>query len=532
MKKWIGLLLAACILAVTLTGCFSMDDLSQLFRPDRNTAFSEMEYQRPDMDALRAAFQAVEDGAGSAKNVRELMELVYAAYGAYYDFSTAYALAQIHYNADLTQESWAEEDAFCSAASPEVDALLDQMFFTLASCPLKDKLEDEKYFGPGFFDDYQGESLWDDTFTELMEQDSQLQVKYYELSTQALECSTYEEYYSVYGVQMAQVYAEMVKLRQQIAAYCGYDSYADFAYDFTFGRDYSPDNARAMLQKIRENLVPLYRSVAFSDIWELAYRYCSEETTFSYVENTANALGGVVGEAFALMRDYGLYDLTYSDNKFDASFTVYLINYDEPYIFLNPTRGAGDQLTFTHEFGHFCNAYAAYGEMPSVDVAEFFSQGLEYLSIPGSGDADLERYKLADCLSVYVEQAAFAAFEDAVYAMEEPTGQGIRDLFSQTMADYGMDIWDIDPLGFVQVSHFFTDPMYIVSYVVSNDAAFQLYQMEKEETGTASKLYVDHLATTEPGFLAFLEQVGLESPFAEGRIPAVKATLEQMLNRK
>ena len=34
---------------------------------------------------------------------------------------------------------------------------------------------------------------------------------------------------------------------------------------------------------------------------------------------------------------------------------------------------------------------------------------------------------------------------------------------------------------FVVIGHFYTDPMYIISYVVSNDAAFQLYQMELEE---------------------------------------------------
>ena len=70
--------------------------------------------------------------------------------------------------------------------------------------------------------------------------------------------------------------------------------------------------------------------------------------------------------------------------------------------------------------------------------------------------------------------------------------------------------------------------MYITSYVVSNDAALQLYQLEQEEAGQGLALYEVQLTSQEADFLAFVESAGLESPFAKGRIQAVKATFEDI----
>ena len=69
--------------------------------------------------------------------------------------------------------------------------------------------------------------------------------------------------------------------------------------------------------------------------------------------------------------------------------------------------------------------------------------------------------------------------------------------------------------------------MYVFSYIVSNDAALQLYQMECDEPGQGLRLYQRSLDTQQPYFLAFLEEAGLESPFAPGRLEEVAETFRQ-----
>ena len=159
---------------------------------------------------------------------------------------------------------------------------------------------------------------------------------------------------------------------------------------------------------------------------------------------------------------------------------------------------------------------ASSGSGAGVDVLEIFSQGMEYLSLPyGQEPETLTRVKLADSLCTYVEQSCYAAFEERMYSLPEAelTPEGLRNLYALTAKEFGIDEALFDSRDFVTVTHFYTNPMYIISYVVSNDAAMQLYQLELAESGAGRSRYEKNLDTLEMYFLAFLEEAGLRSPF-------------------
>ena len=199
---------------------------------------------------------------------------------------------------------------------------------------------------------------------------------------------------------------------------------------------------------------------------------------------------------------------------------------------MNPSGTSYDQLTFAHEFGHFCNDYASGGSVAGIDVAEIYSQAMEYLSLCyGTQTDDLQKLKMADCLSIYVEQAAYACFEHQVYMLEaeELTAQKVFALYEQIGNSFGFDAWEWDSRSFVRVTHFFTNPLYVISYVVSNDAALQIYRLEQETPGQGKTLFEDNLATPVGDFLAFVDSAGLQSPFVEGRLSDVRSLLEEIL---
>ena len=112
---------------------------------------------------------------------------------------------------------------------------------------------------------------------------------------------------------------------------------------------------------------------------------------------------------------------------------------------------------------------------------------------------------------------------------EDLTVENIQALYQTVGTAYGFDSWAWDSRDYVCITHFFTSPMYVISYVVSNDAALQLYQMEKAERGTGLACYTQNLNTMEAYFLAFLESAGLKSPFTPGRLEEVRQTLEVVL---
>ena len=88
--------------------------------------------------------------------------------------------------------------------------------------------------------------------------------------------------------------------------------------------------------------------------------------------------------------------------------------------------------------------------------------------------------KMADSLGVYVGQAAYYSFERQAYQLtgDDLTVENLNAIYSQVAQDFGFDSVGWDEAGWTEITHFFTNPFYVISYVVSNDGAMQLYQME------------------------------------------------------
>ena len=495
-------------------------------------SFSGMEYRRPELAELQDTLQRTLEAA-KARDVRTAMDGVYEFYDGYDWFYTCLCLADLHYSGDLRDSYWAEEYRFCSESSAAVDALLEELYYGLAASPIREQLEDPKFFGPDFFDGYEGENPMDGTLAELLEQEAVLESRYYTLSEETLDYETgSQELYDACGDDLAALLVELIQIRQQIAAYLGYDSYTAFAWDYYYDRDYTPQQVQRYLGEIRQELVPLYRAQGDSPHWDTMYAYCSEARTMDYLRSCAKAMGGTVEEAFQMMEQRELYDTRYSENKYNSSFELYLTSYAVPFVFMNPELSRYDCLTLVHEFGHFCNDYASYGSYADIDVAEVFSQGMEYLSLCYCEEgAQMTPVKMLDSLALYVEQAAYGEFEMRMYALtgDDLSAQGLYDLYDEVAESYGFDAFGWDSREFVETVHFYTHPMYVVSYVLSNDAALQLYEMELQEPGAGKALYEANLATPCTSLLSFLESAGLDSPFAPGRMAQVRQILETAL---
>lgn len=540
MRKPICLICLVTVLCLLLTGCsldfagyFRKLGIMSGFFPQDQTTFSEMTYTRPDMDNIQTVLKNSCDTAASAGDLNQVINGIFAFYDVYDQFYTNYNLAYVHYCQDMTDIFWEAEYALCEAYAPQLDAGLDELYRALAKSPWRDELEDEQYFGADYFDAYEGEGIWDETFMAMLNEESGLIGEYYTVYEESLSVEPYsEEFFSQYGPQLEEIFVKLVAQRQKIAAYVGYDSYPQFAYDFYYYRDYTPEQAVAYLQTIPDQLGELYRKVNQSDLWDAYYTSCSETETYAYGLSAAQAMGGSIQEAFDFMTDKELYDISPGSNKYDSSFELYLYTYYAPFLFMNPAGDPNDKLVFVHEFGHFVNDYICSGSGAGTDVAEVHSQAMEYLSLVyGDGGKDLEKLKMANTLSVYVDQSAYALFEHQVYGLreEELTAENVRSLYESIGLQFGFDSWAWDSRDYVCVGHFFTNPMYIISYVTSNDLALQIYQTELGQKGEGLALYERCLESQDSYLLTFAETYGLEDPLDLSRIPKVLKTLEDAL---
>lgn len=535
MKKRLLSILSLLLAAALLTGCtpLSAADFQRIVQgffsqgaslstSSNITPFSQMEYRRPDLDHLRMLLDEVCEAA-KGNDPREIMTRVDDFYEAQDWFYTCSSLAQINYCLDLTSPYWQEENNFCSNAAAEVSQMSEEMHTALAASACRGKLERD-YYGEGALEAYSGEPLWDGELIALMERESDLVNQYYAQSGEAgsfLLSLLFPNHR-----KQAQLLVDLIQVRNEIAAYAGYDSYPAFANDYYYYRDYTLGQLDDYLEEIRTELAPVYQQV-----WkEIRLPRVTSQETLDYVSSAAERMGGTVQQAARLMLDAGLYDIAPGRNKYNSSFELYLISYGEPFLFINPQQSAVDFLSLAHEFGHFCNDYATQGYASGIDVCEFFSQGMEYLTLRySSASEELTRFKLQDSLATYVEQAFYAQFEQEMYQIppEQLSVEALCDLYASISKAYGYDPLDFSRYEFVSIEHFYTSPMYIPSYILSNDAALQLYQLECENPGEGLRCYEDNLASEEAYLLAFLEEAGLESPLAPGRISKTAAFFRQ-----
>ena len=564
MKKKIRVILALLLCAVLLSGCGapmltgSLGSLySSLFGSgddEEIPRFSQMVYERPqstldNMERRLAKLEKALDKGGPFRAVTNLLDLCYQDY---YHFDTMYCLAEIRSCLDMTDEYYAAELSWCQDAYSDLQEMMEDMYYLCGGSSLAARLEKD-YFWEGFAGEYADASLstYNEETLELMHRESSLLAAYRELSTsptitlRGREVDLYSylaqandveydsalmAYYRQYNEPMSQLYIDLVTTRKALAEKLGFASYEEMAYAYSFDRDYTPEEAGRYIDEIRLQIVPLYQQL---DPYAADYPWLEEDELYKIVRAGARAMGGDVRDAFDFMSRYELYDVSLSQNKAGKSFQSYLNDYDAPFVFVNPYGDDSDILSFAHEFGHFVDAYVNYNASESIDVAEVFSQAMEYLMLDyaeGSLDAErlenLRQIKWKDTLELYVQQASFAAFERAVYAAdsEELDADFLNDLSLQLAIDFGYyDGYSEEyyALSWIDILHFFEQPFYVISYPVSNDIALQIWELEQQERGAGLEKYMQALPRDYDGMIATAEAAGLESPFAPGRIAKV-----------
>lgn len=575
MKKKLTAIISLMLAALMLSSCAVADALplpgrllggiiegisNALSGSAEGVPFSEMEYVRPDMDAIGERIIAATDALESNASYPRISDKITQCITDYYDFQTAYALADIHSCLDATDEYWAEEYSYCTESSAELQQLFDELCYACAASKRAERIERD-FFWEGFCEDYADpeDSIYTDEAVELMQREAGLLSEYrtalaapviivdgeeLDYYTALYECEDageynrlFMEYYYQYNEYLADIYIRLIRVRRELAEEMGYASYRDMQFDYAFSRDYTPEQAERYIEDIRTYAVPVYLSAA-----PYYYLYdVQEEDLEAIVGSAAAAMGGCIEDTFSFIYDCGLYDLSYSDFKANMSFTTYIPNYDAPYVFVDPQGSEADILTFCHELGHAADAWYNYNADESLDLSEVFSQSLEYLMPAYMSDSldsetidELYRMKMYDTLECYVQQASFAQFENEVYAMndDELSAESINALSLRLAREYGYlaeGYEDYYALSWIDIVHFFEYPFYVISYPVSCDVALQIYELESEEPGAGLDKYLELLPRGAVTLVQAAEEVGLESPFAGGRVEHAIRAVEAKL---
>ena len=583
MKKRLSGLLSALLCLLLLGGCSRYGSMSssldeQLARiglaqkraetiardEESMPVFSEMQYERPDLSELTARIEQATEAMNAKRPYREVEALLDECFVFYYYYDTMYVIADIRSCLNLSDEYYAQEYLWCAENYAAVQQALDGLYYACAASPMAKTLEKE-YFWTGFVEQYSDESqsVYSDEMVALMQEESALIAEYRALSAdpviewrgkerpineliETLSGNAYNQavtaYFEQYNERYAELFIRLVANREQQAAALGYDSYEQMQYLYGYERDYTPEQAARYLQDIQREMVPLYLALAESSVVNEVWISRVDEATLRELIGTAAAdIGGKVEEAFRFMTDYELCDLSVDARKANMSFQTYLSDYEAPYLFLDADGSSDDILSLAHEFGHYCDAYVNENAYETIDLAEVYSQAMEYLMLSelreqlARDEADnLARIKMIDTVELYVQQASFAAFEHEVYALgaDRLDAETLNEISRQTAIDYGYYNADYDAfysLSWVDIVHFFEQPFYVVSYPVSNDLAMQIYAMEHAQAGAGMDRFLSSLERDFTGLMGLVDEGGFQSPFDAGRVAETAALARESL---
>ena len=527
--------------------------------------FDEMPYERPDLDELRTAIDAVGealDAGADYDTVEALLDVCDDAYNAFY---TMYSIAFIRSCQDMTDEFYADEYALLDESSADVSQLMEDLFFRCGMSDMAQELE-EKYFWPGFAEEYSDDSnaFYDDEMVALLQQESNLIADYRALvasptvtlsdGTEVDFFTALEEYsglayldllvsyYDQYNPKLGAIYIEMIKNRQQQAAHAGYDSYEELAFDHDFQRDYTPELAAEYLDGIAAHIVPLYLDVMATDLaWGLDGGELSAQRLEDVLRAGVSSMGDEVLDTYEFMVRYRLCDIESSPLKAEMSFQTYLGSYDVPFLFMDATGTLDDIPTFSHEFGHYLDGFLNHDADETIDLAECYSQAMELLMLTRLDEvlsedelATLYDMKMLNILNMYVQQGAFAEFEHLVYAAdpEELSVEFLNETFLSMAQKYGFSEDGFEflyAMFWIDITHFYEQPFYVITYPVSHDIAMQIFQLEQAQPGAGLDKFLEMLPREYPDMLDTALNAGLESPFDPGRLEKVAATMREIL---
>ena len=561
MKKRIALLLAAAMLSLILCGCADDAETAGAVRSDGSVSdalatglgvtvpedetgrFASADGIHADVDYadmtwyIYDAAELLDKAArlgetADGKEAADLYDWLMAEYAKVYTLDN---LAYIDFYAHPGDET-------LSDACRQLDSVLNEVNDALCTA-LSDALDGpagsalRSYIGEDKATALVGYDEQTDRQREITERVSELTLQYNAL---IMEYLSYDEETEKIGA----LYRELVDLHNEEAQIVGYKDYADYAYEASYGRDFTPDDAAALCEAVKPYARQYFGSLYYN---EATYADFSADTDL-----TERELVGLVtqymprvsddaAKAAAYMEKHGLYFMDSAERVSDLGFTTTLDQYNAPFIYLALYGDQNDIQSMFHEFGHYYDAYVnpvpdLLLSVGSLDIFEIHSTGMEALStgwyedIYGE-DADLARIRFLDsALYTVFSGCLFDEFQRVVYADPSLTPEQISQTFVTIARSYGLRSFGKEFSHYwMQVNHNFESPFYYISYAVSMLASLQIYEMAENDWAAAADFYNDlvSLGAYDYTYCELLEKVGLEC-FTDGLPACVSQAVEDM----
>ncbi|MBE5845417.1 MAG: M3 family oligoendopeptidase [Butyrivibrio sp.] len=560
------------------------------------TKFSEIQYQRPDIEGLKTLISELTQKVKEAQSFEEVRDAYYTLQDREKETDTMYTVAYVRNTINTADDFYDSEMKWLQEATANTIPQYNAWQKALAESKFRKELEAE--FGSQLFKLIDAELMTsDEKIIEETIREGELRQAYQKTTAVASiefrgeQCNFYAllkhmqstdraerkeafeawaKLYEEISGDLESQYAELVKLRDTKAKKMGFSSYTDMAYVERNRFDYTKEDAAKFREQVRTIITPAVAKIHEAQRKHLGVdklRYYDESLKFpdgnalpigtakELVEKALNMyreMSPETGEFFEFMKENEMYDLETKPGKRMGGYMTRFPLYQAPFIFSNFNGTEADVDVLTHEAGHAFQGYLAMRSIPvsalsgsTAEINEIHSMSMEHFAYPwmesffGENSEKYITAHLLGALSTIPYLVSVDEFQHEVYAKPDMTPTEWRNVWHEIEQKY-MPWRDYDGNEFLeeggfwmQKQHIFLYPFYYIEYALSQICAFQYYGRMKEDRKAAWEDYLKLCrAGGTKGYFELLEIGNLLNPFKEGTVEKATAHVIEEIQKR
>ncbi len=522
--------------------------------------FSDMNYQRPDLDNLKEQISVLTDRLAAASDYKSAREAFLEKDKLDRHISTLSNLANIRHTIDTRDTFYDGEMQFWNSAGPQLNEYDQKWTTALLTSPFRADFISEfgdvmflnaeielKQFSSEIIGDMTEENNLTNEYEKLLASAQiPFEGKMYTLSQltplkndpdDARRLAAWKaegNWYKENQEKLDTIYDKLVHLRDKMGRKLGYDGFTELGYYRMMRNCYTKEDVDKFRQAVVKYLVPVADSIykvqaerlgkeypmSFADN-ALQFRTGNPKPAGSYDDTIAagrkfyDELSPETSEFFHTMLDMELMDVLSTEGKASGGYCTSLDDYEVPFIFANFNGTQGDVEVITHEAGHAFAAYTNRSRIPvstvwpSLEACEVHSMSMEFFAEPWAVDffgADADKFlysHLAGALTFIPYGTMVDHFQHIVYEKPDLSPSQRHGVWKELLGIYmpwmkldGEIPFYSDGEGWQRQHHIYSSPFYYIDYCLAQTISLQFWARIQENQSEAWKTYMRY---TEQG---------------------------------
>jgi len=544
--------------------------------------FSEMPYQRPDLQQMQQQGEALCGKIRSAQSAQDAYDAYMAFDKLSKDATTNLSISYVRHTIDTKDEFYDQENDYSDQIQPSLQAISQQIGLALLESPFRAELEEK--LGRLVFTNLEIQvRTMKSEIMELMQEENKLASEYQKLYAsaavefdgqtmplpklgpykqspdRAVRKAAYEaegKWFDAHQAELDELYDKLIKNRTAQGRAMGYENYLPLGYDRLGRNCYGPAQVAAFREQIAKDMVPIVAKVKKDQEQRLGVdKLRFYDDVLMFPDGNADPQGtpdDILAAGLQMYRELSpetaefadflwsneLLDVLSKDGKAPGGYCTSFPSYEAPFIFSNFNGTSGDVDVLTHEAGHAFAFFRSMRNVPvsalveaTIEACEVHSMSLEFLTAPWHEKffGELTRkYEIGHCEDalIFIPYGCMVdEFQHRMYENPDLTPAQRNQVWLELEAKYRPWI-DFDNLpfygrgaGWQRQLHIYLYPLYYIDYCMAQTVAFQFWIASMADRKDAGERYLRFVdAGGTKTFEELVAAAGLKLPYAPGCI--------------